>query len=133
MANDETVRSRWRLLRITQALLACNAAVWAAFAVALAARLIPGGPDQALAVGVVAALMLSNAAAMLLAAWRLGRGGKLAYFYAVALLVVNVALSIADQMGLWDWLFLAWEVVLLALVLAQAQSYVGAGRSARKV
>lgn len=114
-----------RLLHITQALLFLDAAIWLTFAVAIVARLIPGGPDQALAAGVVAVLMLGNAAALALAGWGLGRGGKLAFVYAIALLAVNIVLSITDQVSRWDWLFLAWEVVLLGLVLAGAKHHLG--------
>lgn len=112
------------MIRLVQALFFLDALIWLAFAGALLARLIPGGPDQALAAGILAALMLGNAAALALAGWALGRRSKLAYFLALGLLALNIVLTVADQMGLWDWLFLAWEVLILALLLGSAKSYV---------
>ena len=48
--------------------------------------------------------------------------------FAVAVLVINILMTITDQMGLWDWLVLALEVVMLALLLSVARSYMTAER-----
>ena len=45
--------------------------------------------------------------------------------FAVAVLVINILMTITDQMGLWDWLTLALEVLLLGLLLAVGRRYVG--------
>lgn len=48
--------------------------------------------------------------------------------FAVAVLVINILMTITDQMGLWDWLVLALEAVVLALLLSVARSYMTAER-----
>ena len=73
----------------------------------------------------MAALMLGNGAALAAAGWGLGRQSPSFYFFAVAVLVVNILMTITDQMGLWDWLTLALEVLLLGLLLAVGRRYVG--------
>lgn len=110
-------------IRLLRLLFFLYAAVWLAFAAATLLRLLPGGPDQA-AAGILAALMLADAAALALAGWWLGRGGRLAWFFALAVLLANTVLTFTDQMGVWDWLVLALEVVMLTLLLSVARSYV---------
>jgi hypothetical protein len=54
------------MIRLLRILFFLYAAVWLAFAAATLLRLLPGGPDQA-AAGILAALMLADAAALALA------------------------------------------------------------------
>jgi lysylphosphatidylglycerol synthetase-like protein (DUF2156 family) len=98
--------------------------LWLAFAAATLVGGIPGIPDAGPAAAVMAALMLGNAAALALAGWWLGRRSRLAWLFALAVLLANTVLTFADQMGVWDWLVLALEVVMLALLVSVARSYV---------
>jgi hypothetical protein len=113
------------MIRLLRILFFLYALVWLVFAAITLLRLLPGGPDQALMAGILAALMLGNAAALAVAGWGLGRGGRLAWFFALAVLLANTVLTFTDQMGVWDWLVLALEVVMLAMLLSTARSYVG--------
>ncbi len=110
---------------IVRTLFFLYAALWLVFAALTLLRLLPGGPDQAPAAGILAALMLGDAAALAVAGWGLGRRSRLAWFFALAVLLANTVLTFADQMGVWDWLVLALEVVMLALLVSVARSYVG--------
>lgn len=114
-----------RPVRLVQVLFVLDAAIWLAFAVATYLRILPGIPDQGAMTGVMAALMLGNAAALAVAGWGLGRQSLIFYFFAVAVLVVNIVLTVTDQMGLWDWLILALEAVMLGLLLGVGKRYVG--------
>lgn len=116
---------------IVRTLFFLYAALWLAFAAATLLRLLPGGPDQALSAGIVAALMLGDAAALALAGWALGRGGRLAWLFALAVLLANTVLTFADQMGVWDWLVLGLEVAMLALLASVAGQYLGRGPGRR--
>ncbi|HSN78241.1 MAG TPA: hypothetical protein VL334_24480 [Anaerolineae bacterium] len=113
------------MIRLLRILFFLDAVIWLVFGVAILARVIPGAPDQASTAGIIAVLMLGNAAALALAGWGLGRRSQLAWLFALALLLVNTVLTVADQMGLWDWLFLALELAMLGLLLAVARRYVG--------
>jgi hypothetical protein len=116
---------------IVRTLFFLYAAVWLAFATATVLRLLPGGPDQAPAAGILAALMLGDAAALALAGWWLGRRSRLAWLFALAVLLANTVLTFADQMGGWDWLVLALEVAMLALLVSVAGQYLGSGPGRR--
>ena len=54
---------------------------------------------------------------MALSAWGLGRGQTIFIYFALAVLLVNIILTFTDQFGLFDFLTLVIDVVLLELVI----------------
>lgn len=117
-------------ITVVRVLFFLYAALWLAFAAATVLRLLPGSPDQASA-GILAALMLGDTAALAVAGWWLGRGGRLAWLFALAVLLANTVLTFTDQMGVWDWLVLGLEVLMLALLVSVAGQYLGRGPGRR--
>jgi hypothetical protein len=113
------------MIKLLRALFFLDAAIWLVFAAATLMGGIPGIPNAGPAAAVMAALMLGNAAALAVAGWGLGRQTPVFYFFAVAVLVVNMVLTVTDQMGLWDWLILALEAAMLGLLLGVGKRYVG--------
>ena len=113
------------MIKLIRALFFINAAIWVVFAAATFLGGIPGIPDAGPAVAVMAGLMLGNAAALAVAGWGLGQRTPLFYFFALAVLVVNMVLTITDQMGVWDWLTLVFDAVILGLLLSVGKRYVG--------
>jgi hypothetical protein len=104
-------------LRAAQALFGVNTVIWVAFAVVTWIRRAGGGRDSAVGAVVMAVLMLGNAGAMLAAGIGLGRQQRRYYWLALAVLVVNIVLTVTDQLGLIDFLTLVLDVVLLGLVV----------------
>ncbi len=104
---------------LTQALFLVNGAVWILFGIV---SLIRGVGDARMA-GIVVALMWANAGVLLLLGWGLGRQRKLFYYLAVVVLAVNTLLSVTDEFGLFDFLILALNAVLLALLIATRSRY----------
>jgi hypothetical protein len=113
------------MIGLLRALFFLDAAIWLIFAAATFLGGIPGIPDAGPAAAVMAALMLGNATALAVAGWGLGRQTPIPYFFAVVVLVVNMVLTITDQMGVWDWLILALEAAMLGLLLGVCKRYVG--------
>jgi len=105
------------LTRAAQGLFVLNAIIWAALGIGSLLRLsasqsVP--PAVALA---VALLMFGNAGAMLLAAVGLGQRKRLFDFFAVALIAVNIVLTVTDQFGALDLATLVIDLILLGLLV----------------
>jgi hypothetical protein len=104
-------------LQVAQALFFLNAAIWLAFGVAALIRMKDSQlqPVAALVVGI---LMFGNAAAMLLCGIFIGRGNRLWFNLAAAVLAINILLTFTDQVGLLDWITLAIDLLLVGFLMA---------------
>ena len=102
-------------------LFALNAAAWILLGVSSLLRLRPAGGAS---VGwVVTILMFGNAVAMAWFAWVLGKRRTLWYWLAVAVVAINVLLSVTDQFGPLDLVVLLADAVLLILLLAARRDF----------
>jgi len=73
---------------------------------------------------ILAILMLGNSAVLAVLGLTLRRTRPLIYFLGLAILVVNIVLTLTDQFGLLDLLTLLLDMVLLTLLLATRSLYV---------
>lgn len=80
---------------------------------------------------ILVALMLGNAGAMLVMAWGLPPERARLYYAALLLLAVNLVLTLTDQVGTLDVIFLVVEVALAALVIAHRRQYRPVSRDTR--
>jgi len=113
-------------VRAAQALFFINAAIWLLFGIASLVRMAagsPGRPTGTFVAGVVAVLMLGNAAAMLVAGIGIGRQGRLFFYFAILVLIVNILLTLTDQFGVYDFVTLVIDGFLLGLLLATRSQY----------
>jgi lysylphosphatidylglycerol synthetase-like protein (DUF2156 family) len=94
-----------------------NAVIWVLLAVATLLRSANG-----LGWG-IAILMLANAGVMLWASRGIGRQQKRFYYLALAVLAVNIVLTVTDQFGALDLITLVMDVVLFALLIATRGEY----------
>ena len=67
--------------------------------------------------------MLGNAAAFGLAGYGLGSGSRWAYLLALAVVALNLPLTLTDQVGLYDWITLGIDGLLLVLLLAARKEF----------
>jgi hypothetical protein len=104
-----------------------NAAIWLAFAIATLLRSAPFAPAGGNGPAVLAALMLGNAAALLVAGLGIGRQTRLFFFYALLVLALNIVLTLSDQFGVYDFITLIITGFLLGLLLATRSNYLTAG------
>jgi Na+/melibiose symporter-like transporter len=75
---------------------------------------MPGVPDQAALYVFYALLMLADAAVVLFCYFQLKRKSKPIYWLAFIVLSLNIVLTIFDQVGLVDILFMLLNAVALA-------------------
>ena len=105
------------LTRAAQALFVLNAIIWVALGIGGLLRLSSSQPVLPIVALVVALLMFGNAGAMLLAALGLGQRRRLFDSFAVALIAVNIILTVTDQFGALDLATLVIDVILLGLLV----------------
>ena len=111
-------------VRAAQALFFLNAAVWLTFGVLWLVDSSGRTGVRATTAWIVGILMLGNVPAMLLCGMGLGTRWRLFYFLALAVLAANLVLTFTDQVGLFDWITAAIDLVLLALLVATRRLYI---------
>lgn len=115
--------TRWNLVHLARILFIANTLVWLLLGVVSLTRVAGNGTGQMLTMVGIAILMFGNAAAMLVCGVGLGTRQRRFYFLALAVLAVNIILSITDQFGLLDLLTLLLDVALLGLLVWDRKSY----------
>lgn len=73
-------------------------------------------PDMKMMYNIYAVLMFGDAIAMLICGLYINRQMKLIYWFAVVVLSLNIILTVFDQVGLIDVLFMLLNVVTLAVL-----------------
>jgi len=112
------VRPAPNALKTAQVLFCLNAAIWLAIGVESLIRVAHDGSAHQATALIIAVMMFGNVSALILSGWGIGRGGKRFYFLAVAVLIVNIVLTVTDQFGLLDLLTLIIDFILLGILLA---------------
>ena len=110
-------------MKAAQALFYFNTAIWLIFGIASLVKLAESSSGQPVILWVVGVLMFGNAAAMLLAGLGLGARRRLYYYFALAVLGVNILLTFTDQFGILDFATLVIDVVLFGLLIATRGLY----------
>ena len=111
--------SRWLPIRqAAQVLLLLNTVIWLAFGIASLERGSATSQISPLAATVIALMMFGNAGAMLVCAWLVGRRLQRFYFFAYAVLFVNILLTITDQVGIYEVITLLLDLIVLGLLVA---------------
>jgi hypothetical protein len=110
-------------IKTAQALFFLNAAIWLLLGVISLVRMASSGSVQVITALVIAVLMFGNAGAMLVSGIGLSKQQRLVYFFAIAVLVVNIILTITDQFGVVDLITLILDLFLLGLLVATRSQY----------
>jgi hypothetical protein len=105
-------------VRAAQALFLLMAAVWFVFGVWTLVR--GGGVTMA---WILSVLMFGNAAALLGVGWGLGKQQRRFFYLGLALLAVNIVLTVTDEFGPLDLATLLIDVALLCLLIATRARY----------
>jgi lysylphosphatidylglycerol synthetase-like protein (DUF2156 family) len=111
------------MTRAAQILFYLNGMIWLSFAIWSLARMGRDGLGSPVATMFMATLMLGNTAAMWLSGYGLGKRSKIFYYIGIVVLIVNLVLTLTDQVGLLDWITLLIDLVLVGLLLANRKSY----------
>jgi hypothetical protein len=114
-----------KIVFFAQLLCYANAAIWLFFGITSLANLREGQGVPILGLGLVAILMLGNAGVFGLVGYGLGKGNRRWYTLALGLVGVNLALTLTDQVGLYDWATLVIDATLLILLLSAWKVFQG--------
>lgn len=87
---------------------------------------IGSNPDRTVLYVFYAFAMFGDAIAMTFCAWQLNRRTKLIFFLSVSVLALNIFLTIFDQFGLVDLLFVLLNLVTLAFLLMSRKEFLPA-------
>ena len=108
-------------LQLSQYLFLFTAAILVVFGVGSFMR-INENPNQVVLYSIYALLMFGDAALMLICAFQLHRKKKQVYRFAVIVLTLNIVLTIFDQFGFIDLLFLLLNLItLIVLFIARKE------------
>ncbi len=115
-------------IAVTRSLFAVTGALWLVVAALIGTRAISIGPVSGQETAVLVAVMTLAALVMeALALWSL-RGNRWVDAFAVGVAVVNVLLTVTDQVGVYDAMYFALSVALLVVLLWALM----AGRTSRQ-
>lgn len=109
-------------LRIAQILFFLNSAVWLIFGAFTLLRL-GDGPTAPSTMVVIAGLMAGNAAAMLVAGLTVRRPQKRYFFLAGGVLLLNILLSVTDEVGFFDLATMVLDLIILGLLIAGRKNF----------
>ena len=84
---------------------------------------INSNPDMKVMYNVYAVLMLGDAVAMLICGLYINRQIKVIYWFAVVVLALNIVLTIFDQFGLIDFLFVLLNIITLVPLLVLRKEF----------
>ena len=111
------------LITAAQSLFYLNAIIWLAIGVASLIRMSNDSPELVVIMGVIAALMFGNAAAMVWSGFGLGKGGKYYYFVALAVISINIILTVTDEFGIYDLITLVIDMIIFGILIAIRKNY----------
>ncbi|MAT96682.1 MAG: hypothetical protein CL608_06020 [Anaerolineaceae bacterium] len=106
-----------KLIHLGQRLFWLNAAVWLIFSLWSMAWVGQGTISSTVTIWIVAILMIGNAVAFLWCSWAIQKQADWYRYIVIAILGVNILLTFTDQFGIFDFLTLLLDLVLLGLML----------------
>ncbi len=109
-------------LQLTQFLFLFTAAVLVVFGVGSFMR-GSENQNQVVLYAIYALLMFGDAAAMLICAFQLHRKKRPIYWFAVIVLALNIVLTIFDQFGFIDLLFLLLNLLTLIILFSTRKEF----------
>ena len=112
-----------KLIRTAQVLFVLDVFLWLSFGVFALLWLSQDHPGENLWTWLLLIAVMGNSAALLLSAVLLGKGRKLFYYFACGVLIINIIGTMMDQLGIYDYAFLLFELILLAILLMIRKHY----------
>ena len=104
-------------LRFTRLLFFLNTILWLAFGVSTVAGVVSSYQEDILMQWIVAIMMFGNAYAMMISGIGILSGRKIFYLLALTVIIINIILTFTDQFGLFDFITLLIDAVILALLI----------------
>jgi len=108
-------------IALAQVLFFLNAAIWVFFLILFLS-------DQASS-WVIPILMAGNALAMLVCGLGLGKRNRYFYYLSLAVVGINIILTVTDEVGLFDYITLLLDLVILTLLIASRKGFAHSSKS----
>jgi len=124
----DRVNSDDRARQIVRGLFLFNGLIWIAFGINSLVRLAENPSTQDAMFQAIALMMFGNAAAMLVSAWLIGKRDVWGFWFALAILLVNVLFTFTDQVGFYDWATLAIDIVILVILLVKRKTFLASAQ-----
>ncbi len=105
-------------LRWVRDLFLLNAALWLVIGGISLVRIAHNTTLPIAALCMIVVLMLGNAGVMIFCGWKMVKRPQRYYYFAVAVVVVNLILTVTDEFGIFDLIVLISNSVLLISLLA---------------
>ena len=113
-------------ITLAQVLFFLNTLIWIFFMILfLSDQASPGDPVSS---WVIPTLMAGNALAMLACGVGLRKRNRLFYYLALVVIGVNLLLTVTDQVGLFDYITLLIDLVILVLLVAARGAFTPASK-----
>jgi len=109
-------------IKVTQVLFFINAAIWLLFGAVSLIRMV-NNSSQIVATLIISIFMLGNVGAMLIAGVGIAKRNQWSYYFGLAVLAINIVLTITDEFGVFDLLTLIIDLVLLGLLIVTKSFY----------
>jgi len=110
-------------ITVTQIFIILNALVWLGFGTIIALNAHPALPDLPLLKGIMAVLAFATAGVYLWLSVFLVNRNKITYFFVMGLLIILSLLTIIDQFGWADLVFLVINIVPIILLIKDRSWY----------
>ncbi|OGN91426.1 MAG: hypothetical protein A2Y88_05555 [Chloroflexi bacterium RBG_13_48_10] len=108
---------------INLVIILINAFIWLALGIIIAANALPGLPDLPQMKGILAVLSIAVAGVLLGLTFFLIKGNRTAYFLTLAFFGVTSILTIFDDVGLPDVIFLIISLIPILLLIKDRAWY----------
>jgi hypothetical protein len=117
------VANRPLSVSVSMIFILLNALVWLVFGVIIAANAHPALPNLPLLKGIMAFLSFTVAVILLGVFFFLVKRNRIAYFIALGVMITTSLLTILDQFGLADLIFLIINIVPILLLIKDRSWY----------
>jgi hypothetical protein len=111
---------------VIQLLMLLNAAIWLFLAVWYLKPLFEDGGSLSNFARIVSGLMFANALVMLFLAWGVAKRRRAFYYLALAILAVNIVLTVTDEFGSVDLMVLILALVISVLMVRARSEFLPA-------
>jgi lysylphosphatidylglycerol synthetase-like protein (DUF2156 family) len=108
-------------IALAQILFFIDAAIWVVFLILFVSD--QAQPGEMVSSWVIPILMAGNALAMLACGIGLGKRSRFFYYLSLAVIGVNILLTVTDQVGLFDYITLLLDLVILTLLVASRKGF----------
>lgn len=112
-------------LRFTRLLFFLNTILWLAFGISTVVGVVSSYQEDTLMQWMVAIMMFGNAYAMMISGIGILSRRKIFYLLALTVIIVNIILTFTDQFGLFDFITLVINAVILVILVASWGRFFG--------